>query len=338
MNILDLTFDEFKQILKDDFKKDRFLAASAYREIFKRGNPTFKDVKDINRDGEFTRNLSKKIKIDRGEIVKKVSTDGVVKFVTELFDGKRIESVIIPMFTHNTLCISSQVGCRMGCKFCETTKDGLKRNLTPSEITGQIYNARFTLGHDIRNIVYMGMGEPLDNFQNVIKSLSIISDPRGFDIPLTRITLSTSGLIDGIKKLSKYSWAKKINLAISLNAPNNKIRSTIMPVNNRYPMEELIDVLKKFPLRTRGAIFVEYVLIKGVNDTIEDAKRAVNYLKPINYQINLIPFNPGKNSKYQTPDEQTIEAFRDSLIDSKVFVRRRATRGSSAMAACGQLS
>lgn len=338
MNILELNFEEFKQLLKENYKKDRFLAASAYREIFKKGNITFKDVHDLNKDPDFVKKLSKTIKIDNGEIVEKVSEDGVVKFVTKLFDGNRIESVIIPMFTHNTLCISSQVGCRMGCKFCETTKNGLKRNLTTSEITGQIFNAKFILGHNIRNIVYMGMGEPLDNFDNVVKSLSIVSDPRGFDIPLTRVTLSTSGLIDGIKKLSKFSWAEKINLAVSLNASNNRIRSEIMPVNNKYPMDELIDALKDFPLRTKGAVFVEYVLIEGVNDTVEDAKKVVDYLKPISFQINIIPFNPGKNSKYFTPDEETIESFRNSLIDSKAFVRRRATKGRLAMAACGQLS
>ncbi|MCP3926684.1 MAG: 23S rRNA (adenine(2503)-C(2))-methyltransferase RlmN [Desulfobacterales bacterium] len=337
MKILEQTFDDFKSLIKEYYKKDRFLAASAYREIFKNGNLNFRSVKDMNRNPDFMKSLTADLRLNIGDIEQKNSED-VLKFVTKLSDGLKIESVIIPMFTHNTLCISSQVGCRMGCKFCETGKDGLKRNLSVEEITAQIYNARITLGYDIRNIVYMGMGEPLDNFKNVIKSLEIISDPRGFDIPLTKVTLSTSGRVDGINKLSEQKWAEKINLAVSLNASNDSIRSKLMPVNDKYSMGKLIEELNKFPLRTKGSIFVEYVLIKDVNDSIDDARRLVEYLKPIKNQINLIPYNPGKDSLYRTPDERTVEQFRKVLIDSEVFVRRRATRGRMAMAACGQLS
>lgn len=338
MNILSLSYDDFKSKVKDLYKRDRFIAASAYRQIFFHGDISFENVKDMKRDPEFLKSLSGDLEFNTGKIVKKVETDGVLKFVTELFDGNRIESVIIPMFTHNTLCVSSQAGCKMGCRFCETAKAGFKRDLLADEITAQLYNAKFLLNYDIRNIVFMGMGEPLDNYENVVKAISVINDERGFDIPLTRITLSTSGIVPGIKKLSENNWAEKINLAVSLNATEDKTRSYLMPVNKRYPLETLISELKKFPLRTKGTVFMEYVLIKGVNDTVEDALRLVEISKMFKTQINLIPYNPGKDSEFQTPGEDAIENFKKILIQDSVFVRRRATKGRDVMAACGQLS
>ncbi len=337
MNILDLTYEEVRRIITARYGRDKFLAAAVYREVMKLGNLDLSGVADLKRAPDLVRSLEADLSVDPGRVVKQETEENLTKFVTRLSDGFEIESVIIPMFTHNTLCISSQVGCRMGCRFCETARLGFVRNLGAFEITGQVHTARTVFKKEIRNIVFMGMGEPLDNFDNVIQAIRVLADPRGFNIPLSRMTLSTSGKVDGIKRLAEMNMPG-LNLAVSLNAPTDRIRSSIMPVNRLYPMEELKDALLAYPVPKRaGSFFIEYVLIKGVNDTREDAEKLVAFLDPLPARINLIGYNKGREAEFEAPSEADVERFRGYLIDNRAFVRKRAVRGRSVMAACGQL-
>lgn len=337
MNILGLTYEEVRQKIARTYGRDRFLAAAVYREVLKKGNLDLARVKELKRAPDLVHALAKDLDVDPGRVVKQETEEELTKFVTRLGDGLEIESVIIPMFTHNTLCVSSQVGCRMGCRFCETAKLGLIRNLRAFEIVGQVHTARTVFHKEIRNIVFMGMGEPLDNFDNVIQAVRVLNDSRGLDIALSRMTLSTVGKVDGIRRLANLN-IPQLNLALSLNAPTNRIRSKIMPVNRVFPMEMVKAALMEYPVpRRAGSFFIEYVLIKGVNDTREDAERLVEFLKPLPVRINLIGYNRGKDAPFEAPSEEDVDRFRDYLIENKAFVRKRAVRGRSVMAACGQL-
>jgi len=267
-----------------------------------------------------------------------VEEDGLIKFVTRLDDGLCIESVIIPMSSYSTLCVSSQVGCKMGCAFCETGSNGFYRNLDTEEIVGQIYTARFHFGYEIRNVVIMGMGEPLDNFDNVIRAIRIISDQRVFNIAKRHITVSTVGMAEGLRKLAGLGW-QDLKLAISLNAPNDTIRSRIMPINHTFPMGRLRQALMDYPLKRKSTIFVEYVLIKGLNDTRESARQLAEYLKPLKTKVNLIPVNPNTyaDTRFETPSQEDMNRFYGWLTENGLFVRKRTARGLGLMAACGQL-
>ena len=264
--------------------------------------------------------------------------DGLIKFVTRLDDGLCIESVIIPMSSYSTVCVSSQVGCKMGCAFCETGSNGFYRNLDAEEIIGQIYTARFHFGHEIRNVVIMGMGEPLDNFDNVVRAIGIISDQRGFNIAKRHITVSTVGTAEGLRKLAGLGW-QDLKLAVSLNAPNDTIRSRIMPANHTFPMAMLRQALMDYPLKRKSAILIEYVLIKGLNDARESARQLAEYLKPLKTKVNLIPVNPNTyaGSRFEAPSQEDMNRFYGWLTENGLFVRKRTARGLGLMAACGQL-
>lgn len=267
-----------------------------------------------------------------------VEKDGLIKFTTRLDDGLCIESVVIPMSSYSTLCISTQVGCKMGCAFCETGQNGFYRNLNTEEIVGQLSTARLHFGYGIRNVVVMGMGEPLDNFDHVARAIMIMSDQKGLNIAKRRITLSTVGLTDGLRKLSALGW-RDLKLAVSLNAPNDGIRSSIMPINKKFPMEKLRQALMDYPLKKKSAFLIEYVLIKGLNDTRESARQLAAYLKPLKVKVNLIPVNPSLNNgfRFETPLPGESDQFHRWLTEAGVFVRKRTTRGRGLMAACGQL-
>ena len=258
--------------------------------------------------------------------------------MTRLDDGLCIESVIIPMSSYSTVCISSQVGCKMGCAFCETGNNGFYRNLNTEEIIGQIHTARFHFGYEIRNVVFMGMGEPLDNFDNVIRAIGIISDQRRLNIARRHITVSTAGMAEGLHKLAA-SGGRDVKLAVSLNASNDTIRSRIMPINLAYPMRTLRQALIDYPLKRKSAILIEYVLIKGLNDSQESARQLAEYLKPLRTKVNLIPVNPGTyaDCRFETPSREDVNRFYGWLTENGLFVRKRTARGLCLMAACGQL-
>ncbi len=248
-----------------------------------------------------------------------------------------------------TLCVSSQIGCAMGCGFCETAQMGLIRSLTADEIVAQWFHATHTLSMRPSNIVFMGMGEPLDNLDNVLDAVAVLKDQRGPGVPISKVTISTVGRVDGLEKLGQKlhepGW-HRLNLALSLNAPNDTVRDALMPINRKYNLAELQRALKAFPLYGGGKICVEYVLIPGVNDAPEHVDEVAEFLAPINEphpkwspraMINLIPYNPRRNSPWPAPSEEQIEAFLGGLIRRGVFAKRRRTKGRSMMGACGQL-
>jgi len=278
--------------------------------------------------------------VDCYPVVRRLVDGELTKFVQKTPDGLETESVIIPMGGKNrtwqTLCVSSQIGCGRGCTFCETAQLGLLRNLTAAEIVGQVVAARRDLAADVRNVVFMGMGEPMDNLDNVIQAVRVLSDPSGLSIARGRITISTVGRVDGIRRLSALGW-RRINLAVSLNAPNDEIRSQIMPINRTDNMTALREAMLAFPHRRGAAIMVEYVLIPGVNDAREHADQLAAYLRGVRCCVNVIPYNPRRDSPWPAPAEDSVYQFLDRLQTHGQFCKRRITKGRDLMAACGQL-
>jgi len=254
------------------------------------------------------------------------------------------ESVVIPMRrgseTTHTLCVSSQVGCAMGCAFCETAQMGLLRSLRAEEIVAQWYAATRMLGHPVRNIVFMGMGEPLDNLDEVLRAIEVLTDHRGPAVAMRRISVSTVGRTDGLLRLresvQRTGW-RALNLAVSINAPNDEIRSRIMPVNRAMPLRTLVPILESWPLRAAGAICCEYVLIPGVNDRPEHAAELAVLLRGIRCCVNVIPYNPRRDSPWPAPEESEVLRFLADLESHGQFCKRRRTKGRDTMAACGQL-
>lgn len=270
-------------------------------------------------------------------------------------DGRALEteSVVIPMSGHrgnnwNTLCVSSQIGCRMGCTFCETGSMGLMENLSPGAIVAQrIAAGRLMPPRDpnrpwhfrsdgIANIVFMGMGEPLDNFDAVAQSIRVLSDPTGLNFPLSQITVSTVGRIDGLRRLAELRWPK-LRIAVSLNAARDDLRNELMPVNRGMPLAELRRALDEYPLGPKGLYMIEYVLMRGVNDSLADADLVAEWCRGLPCAVNLIPYNPQRDARYAPPDDATVQAFLVRLKERGQFVKRRVTQGRDLMGACGQL-
>jgi 23S rRNA (adenine2503-C2)-methyltransferase len=263
-----------------------------------------------------------------------------------------------------TLCLSSQIGCRMACSFCETGRMGLLRNLSPGEIVQQRLVARTLrqqtphptpltpqdptltpqdsyFSDGIQNIVFMGMGEPLDNFDNVLQALRVLSDPNGLNFPLAQISVSTVGRIDGLRKLASLIHAeppfRNLRLAISLNAAHDALRNQLMPINKAMPLADLKQTLLGYPLPPRARFLIEYVLIKDINDSPADARAVAAFCKDLPCVVNLIPYNPQRSATYETPSEETINTFMSLLKSLHIFTKRRTTHGRSLMSACGQL-
>lgn len=277
--------------------------------------------------------------------VTEVAADGCVKFGFRLKDDKYIESVLIPEPDRNTLCISSQVGCAMGCSFCLTSTMGFIRNLKVSEIVNQICSARDYLLHQdpetrigpgqITNVVFMGMGEPLNNLENVISSLSIMTEQKGLDLATRKITVSTCGIVPKIKELGLRS---SVNLAISLHAVRDDVRTRLMPVNQKYPIAELLQACRDFPMPKRKRIMFEYTLLEGINDSLDDAFELSRILKGIPCKVNLLSYNQCPGLSYKSPGRDKVLAFQKVLIDNHYTVFIRSSRGSDISAACGQLA
>ena len=270
-------------------------------------------------------------------IVKKFVSkiDGTVKYVYELFDGERIESVVMKYEHGYTVCISTQVGCRMGCSFCASGLDGLFRNLTPSEMLAQITKAQQDNGIRISNVVMMGMGEPLDNFDNSVKFLQLVSNDNGLNIGLRHISLSTSGVVSRIKDLKDYNFP--ITLSISLHAPNDEIRSSMMKVNKKWGVDELLAACKEYQDVTTRRISFEYALIENVNDSDACADELAKKLRGIMCHVNLIPANPVKENSFKKPDMNRIIHFKERLIKKGINATVRRTLGADIDASCGQL-
>jgi len=267
------------------------------------------------------------------------SCDGTKKFLFELVDNLTIESVLIPDEERKTLCISSQVGCRQACRFCLTGSGGFKRDLKAYEIVDQVLEISHLLREEgtrgITNIVLMGMGEPLANIDQVVKALKLITSSKGLGFSPRRVTVSTDGMVPEMEKLGDSGV--KVNLAVSLNATTDEVRDTIMPVNKRYPIKDLLAACKRFPLEPRRRITIEYVMLRGVNDAVEDAQRLIKLLRGIKCKVNLIPFNPFAGSEFKRPDDAKMRRFQKILLDAHYTAPIRESRGRDISAACGQL-
>ncbi|HPI96890.1 MAG TPA: 23S rRNA (adenine(2503)-C(2))-methyltransferase RlmN [Gammaproteobacteria bacterium] len=274
-------------------------------------------------------------------ISEKISDDGTIKWLMQMYEGNAIETVYIPEKNRGTLCISSQIGCSLNCSFCATGAQGFNRHLSTDEIVGQVWVAASRLGQStknrkITNIVLMGMGEPLANYSNVLPALKIFVDDFGFGFANRRVTVSTSGMVPYIQQLNIDI---DVSLAISLHAPNDELRNQLVPLNKKYNIKELLSACSDFIKDKRKAkITIEYTLIKGVNDQPEHARSLVKLLSKIPCKINLIPFNPFPGNDYQRPDYDTVEQFQNICEKSRIVTTVRRTRGDDIDAACGQLA
>ena len=294
---------------------------------------------------ELARKVQEHLRLELPPVVDRQGDGETYKFLLRLADDRECESVVIPMRRYKTLCVSSQVGCKRGCTFCETAQMGLLRNLSIAEIVSQVFVARHVLHEPIENVVFMGMGEPTDNLEAVVAAIHILADPRGMGIPPGSITISTVGNIPGILRLAELAdkdlaagGLGHVRLAISLNASNDNVRSELMPINRAYDMQALKEALQQWPLRrAQDFLFMEYVLLAGVNDSAADAEALANYLQDLRAVVNLIPYNPRLESPYARPSDEAIAAFSNILKSRGQKCRVRITKGDASMAACGQL-
>lgn len=321
-----------------DYVKQQGLPAFRAKQIFswlhQKNVKSFEEMTNLPK--ALIASLNENCYIDKLEIAKKqVSKDGTVKYLFRLADANCIESVIMRYDYGITICVSTQVGCRMGCRFCASTQAGLCRNLTAGEIAAEVYAAQADIGERISHIVLMGIGEPLDNYDNVIDFLTIISDDDGINIGMRNITLSTCGVVPGINKLAQRKLG--ITLSLSLHAPNNELRSSMMPVNNKYKVEQAVEACRQYQKYTGRRVSFEYSMVKGVNDTEECAKQLAALIGSMGAHINLIPINPVDGSPFTATDAENVKRFKQRLeaLGLNATVRRRL--GTDISAACGQL-
>ncbi len=334
-DIKNLSKDQLEAWLEEKGVKP-YRAGQIFKWVYFHQADHFNSMTDLGQ--ELRHLLSKHFIIQRLK-TKRVETsiDGTQKFLFELSDGKHIESVLMPEKDHFTLCISSQVGCALGCKFCLTAKNGFIRNLTAGEIVSQVRDIKKHIQNQfpLSNLVFMGMGEPLANYDNVVRAIRIIEDSDfGLQFSTRKITLSTAGLIPELSMLGKDV---SVNLAISLNAADNRTRDSLMPINRKYPIESLLEVCSQYPLPPRRRITFEYIMLEGINDSPEDARLLAKILRPLRAKINLIPFNEHPESVFRRPDEKTILSFQNILIKHHYTTMIRNSRGQDISAACGQL-
>lgn len=331
IDLKSLTLTELECFLKD-LGKEKYRAKQIIRWIYQRGVCDFDQMTDLAKP--FREILKERAIISRWtpEIVEQ-SRDGTQKYLFRLDDGESIEAVRIPMEGERaTLCISTQVGCAMGCQFCMTGSFGLQRNLRTEEIVNQVCAA--LEDGPISNIVLMGMGEPLHNLDNVVRALDIFYLDDGLGYGTRRVTLSTCGLVPEIYALSKQI---RVQLAVSLNATTDEIRDRLMPINKRYPLSELIPACRDYAHETKQRVTFEYILIGGVNDSLLDAKRLVKLLHGVRCKVNLIAYNEHDASDFKSPEDRAVKAFQNYLLQRDVVATLRASKGQDISAACGQL-
>jgi 23S rRNA (adenine2503-C2)-methyltransferase len=334
-DVADLELPELEHAL-EALGHPRFHARQIFQWIYRRGITDFALMSDLGR--ELRAELAAAFTIRTPDVVRSErSEDGTAKFLLRLADGKQIESVFIPDTPSMTFCVSTQVGCAMKCGFCLTGKMGIDRNLTPGEIAGQVrvlarelgmLGARF-------NIVLMGMGEPLHNYDATMKALRILADEHGFAMSSRRITLSTVGVLPALERLATEPFMP--NLAISLHATTEDQRDMLVPINRKYGLKELLDACRRFPLKRRERITFEYVLLREVNDTPEDARRLVRLLNGIKGKVNLLPLNEAAGIPFERPSDDRVNRFARILSDHGMTVSVRKSRGRDIRAACGQL-
>jgi 23S rRNA (adenine2503-C2)-methyltransferase len=363
-DLKNLTLPALEQFLQGQ-GKERFRATQVFKWIYQKDAGSFDEMTNISKNLRKELDETAFISNLEPEAVEEGS-DGTRKYLFNLCDGNGVESVLIPIEGRNTLCISSQAGCAMGCEFCLTGTFKLTRNLTTAEIVNQIMAVKRDLLRnppvlsvnggggsgtyddgedsedelprspaDIRNIVLMGMGEPLHNLDNVLPAIRIMIDGNGLQLSNRRVTVSTCGLVPEMERLGRE--IPNVNLAVSLNATTDELRDRIMPINRRYPLKELLRACREFPLPGRRKVTFEYVLLGGLNDSLEDAKRLLRLISDIPNKVNLIPFNEFEGSSFRAPTRAAIDVFHKYLIDRHVTVITRDSRGNDISAACGQL-
>ncbi|MBQ8782230.1 MAG: 23S rRNA (adenine(2503)-C(2))-methyltransferase RlmN [Clostridia bacterium] len=326
--------DEIRQLCSD-LGLPKFRADQLYSWLQKAGVSSYDEMTNISKDLRQT--LSEKYPLHCCEIeLKRVSKiDGTVKYLFRLHDGEFIESVLMKYKYGYTLCISSQVGCKMGCMFCASTKSGCVRNLSAGEMIGQIHAAQRDMNIRVSHVVIMGMGEPLDNFDNAMRFLALAGDDKGLNLGMRNISLSTCGIVPRMYELMEKNL--QITLSVSLHAPENELRSKIMPVNRKYPLDELMKVCRLYAKKTSRRISFEYAMIAGFNDSPECAKRLAQLVKGMLCHVNLIPANEIDESSHKRSGEKALKTFCDILSSQGVNVTVRRSLGSDIDASCGQL-
>lgn len=334
IDILSLSLDELKAEIKN-MGLPSFRATQIYDWLHKKGAVTFSEMTNISKD--LITKLGDNFVIFSCTIEKKLVSlyDNTVKYLFSLSDGEYLECVVMDYKYGRTICVSTQVGCKMGCAFCASGIGGFKRHLLPSEILSQIYAAQRDIGVRISRIVLMGMGEPLDNFDNVMKFLKLVSDENGLNIGMRHISLSTSGIVPRIYDLLDSNL--QLTLSVSLHAPNNEIRSQIMPVNSKWNVEELLNACKIYADKTSRRISFEYAMMSGVNDSAECARELSKRLKGILCHVNLIPANEVPEKGHIRSSDEAIVSFKDILEKNGITVTVRRTLGADINASCGQL-
>ncbi len=331
-NIYDFTLSELEIYFSQKGEK-KYKAVQVFEWLYKKRIHSFDDMKNIS--NITISDLKENFQLESLTVLQKQEDVDVCKFLFGLSDGNKIEAVLMKHDYGNSLCISSQVGCNMGCSFCESGRLKKVRNLDSSEMVLQILQVEEELGIRITHLVLMGIGEPFDNYDNVMKFISIINEPKGIDLGARHITISTCGIVPKI--LEFMDSGKQVNLAISLHAPNNTIRDKIMKINHVYKIEEVIEAVKKYIFKTNRRVTFEYILLKGINDREKDAKELSTLLRGMNCYVNLIPYNETSHTTYQKSNKETILKFYDILKKNHIQVTIRREFGSKVSAACGQL-
>ena len=332
MSIYGLTREELEQYFLTINEK-KFKALQIFEWLYQKKERNISNFSNIKK--EIRERLQKDFSFDLPTIVKREIDEDVEKFLFKLSDGEHIEAVLMRHNYGLSVCVSSEVGCNMGCRFCESGRLKKVRDLKTSEMVGQIIQIEKEINERIKSVVIMGIGEPLDNYQNVMNFIKIINDPKGLAIGARHITLSTCGLIPKIKELSTFPL--QINLAISLHAPNDELRSSLMPINKAYPLKDVIAAVKEYIEKTNRRVTMEYILLKDVNDSIACAHELATLLKGMNVYVNLIPYNETNHLEFKKSSKKAIDAFYQTLQKEKINVTVRREFGSKISAACGQL-
>lgn len=348
INLLNLDRDGLERFFADELGEKRFRAHQVMKWIYHRHICDFEQMSDLGKD---LRNKLSSLAVAEppGVVLDKPSADGTHKWLLGMDTTNAIETVFIPDKGRGTLCVSSQIGCGLNCQFCSTATQGFNRNLSTAEIIGQVWVAAKHLGNvphkqrKLTNVVMMGMGEPLLNFDNVVRAMSIMRDDLGFGLANKRVTLSTAGLVPMIDRLSEVS---DVSLAVSLHAPDNELRTELVPLNKKYPIEELMESCVRYAMRKpKTSITFEYTMMKGINDRPEQARALAKLMRRIDSRVqrantakvNLIPFNPFTGTRFERSHEADIREFQKLLLDAGVLTMVRRTRGDDIDAACGQL-
>lgn len=331
-NIYDLTLKELEDYLISNGEKP-FRASQIYEGLYKKRFSSLDEITNISK--ELRQKLKDDFSMYKIKLLIKQQGDNVNKYLFELEDGNKIESVLMFHDYGTSICVSSEVGCNMGCSFCESGRLKKVRNLLAYEIVEQILLIEEDIKKRITHVVVMGIGEPFDNYDNVLRFVKIINCNKGIDIGSRHITISTCGIIPGIKKFMEEDG--QVNLAISLHAPNDELRSKIMPINKAYPLKDLMEVIKEYISKTNRRVTFEYIMLENVNDSGKEALELVKLLRGINCYVNLIPYNETENIQYKRTKEWKILKFYDILKSNKINVTIRKEFGGSVDAACGQL-